>query len=66
MSVFNGFKDVLVRKDGDRFLVDGLSPAGFAYIEENLANVTTAAIHPVYIGEFVSQLINNKLAVEVR
>lgn len=64
MSVFNGYKDVLVRKDGDVFKVDGLSPKGHEFVNENFSfagDVAKAAI-----GFVVSQAIGAGLSVEVR
>lgn len=64
MSVFNGYKDVLVRKDGEVFKVDGLSPLGFAWIETNIA--FTASFHKSEAGSLVGRIAHAGLSVEVR
>ena len=38
MSVINGYRDVLIRKAGDVFMVDGLSPAGHAWVNNNISS----------------------------
>ena len=65
MSIYNGFRDVLIRKDGEVFKVDGLSPAGFAWVDNNVS-CAYVGIYPEYIGPMVSKIVSGGLSVEIR
>ena len=63
MSVFNGYKDVLVRRMGNAYKVDGLSPAGHAFVNDSFAY--SAVVSPEYVGEVVSEIVRAGYTVEV-
>jgi len=65
MSVFTGYKDILIRKVGEVYYIDGLSPEGHKWVDNNIACAYTG-VYPEYIGPMVTKIVSGGLSVEIR